>query len=207
MSQVLVLGNGESRKNFTFQNTTSKLIGCNAVHRDTIVDHLICCDRRMVEEAILNPATDNTKIYVRPEWFKYFRKIKKKKNICTVPDLPYTGVLKQDDPVHWGSGGYAVLLAATLEFEYITLIGFDLYPTNNLVNNLYKGTTNYSGADSRSIDYSFWVYQLAKVFKHYPENKFTIVNTSDWIMPREWQRDNVTFKNIEQAKVDYKYLC
>ena len=77
--QSLVVGNGESR-NLIDLNAFSKdhiLIGCNALHRDLIVDHLVCCDRRMVEEAVESPNTSQTKIYAREDWFKYYRKIKK----------------------------------------------------------------------------------------------------------------------------------
>jgi hypothetical protein len=200
VSQALVIGNGESRRNldlvsFKIQNI---LIGCNAIHRDITVDHLICCDRRMVEEAIQNPDTANTEIYVREDWFKYYRKIQKLKNIKQVPALPYQGEAKRDQPDHWGSGGYAVLVAAELGFDDITLIGYDLYSKNNKVNNIYKGTNNYAAPDSHSIDYNYWVYQISKIFHLYPSIQFTILNQSDWVLPREWQLPNVQFRNIEQ---------
>lgn len=195
MSKALVIGNGESRKSLNLENYKPKytLIGCNAVHRDTVVDHLVCCDRRMAAESTDNPQTKNTQIYVRTDWFHFFRKIKKNKNIRTVPDLPYTGNIKIDDPINWGSGGYAVLLAATLDFKEIELIGFDLYPAGNSVNNIYKGTPNYSKEGSQAVDPSYWVYQIAKVFQHYPDIKFTIRNRQSWIMPVEWQKNNVSF--------------
>lgn len=195
MSRALVIGNGESRRCIDLETyrTTHTLIGCNAVHRDLIVDHLICCDRRMAAEATENPKTENTEIYVRPSWFHFFRKIQKNKNIKLVPNLPYKGELKRDDPDHWGSGGYAVLLAADLGFKEIELIGFDLYPTNTTVNNLYKGTPNYARIDARPIDYSYWVYQIAQIFKFYPDTTFIIRNKSYWKIPEEWQKDNVKF--------------
>jgi len=193
-----VIGNGESRSNIDLNSfkVDHILIGCNAVHRDITVDHLVCCDRRMVEEAIKNPANARTDVYVRNDWFKYYRKIEKLKNIHIVPELPYSGELKQDKPEHWGSGGYAILLAACLEFKDIKLVGFDLYSTNNKVNNIYKGTENYAKPESHSVDHSYWVYQIAKVFKYYPESKFTIVNNSNWQMPKEWQYSNVEFETI-----------
>ena len=194
MSGVVVIGNGESRKFIDLETFRSKkLIGCNAVHRDHIVDHLICCDRRMADEAVQNPKTADTLIYVRPSWFHYFRKIRKHKNIRVLPELPYKGELKKDDPDHWGSGGYALLLAARLAFTEIELIGFDLYPTNLKVNNVYKGTTNYSRPDAQPVDYAYWVYQINRVFMHFPDQKFVIRNIGDWNMPREWQKNNVEF--------------
>ncbi len=194
MSKVLVIGNGESRSQVDLdQYTSNTIIGCNAVHRDHKVDHLICCDRRMAEEATNNLEIADTQIYVRSKWFHYFRKIKKNKNIRELPLLPYNGTTKKDDPEHWGSGGYAVLLAAALDFKDIEMIGFDLYPINDKVNNIYKDTENYSKSNSQPVDPSYWIYQIGKVFSHYPECSFTIRNNQSWSMPLEWQKNNVKF--------------
>ena len=194
MSRAVVVGNGESRRAINLNLLTADaLIGCNAIHRDTVVDHLICCDRRMADEAVNNPQTKNTLIYVRPSWSHYFKKILKNKNIRPTPNLPYQGEYKKDDPDHWGSGGYAVLLAAQLGFTEIELIGFDLYPISSAVNNIYKGTKNYAQAGSQAIDYSYWIYQINHVFMYYPDQKFIIRNHRDWKMPTEWQKNNVEF--------------
>ena len=192
---VVVIGNGESRSSLDLANlkNTVTLIGCNAIHRDITVDHLVCCDRRMVEEAVKNPDTTNTEIYVREDWFKYYRKIQKLKNIKQVPALPYQGEAKRDQPDHWGSGGYAVLLAAVLGYQEVTMIGFDLYPIEHAVNNIYKGTVNYARTGSQAVDPSYWVYQIAAVFMYYPNTKFVIHNRPDWNMPPEWQKNNVEF--------------
>ena len=194
MSRAVVVGNGESRRAINLNLLTADaLIGCNAIHRDTVVDHLICCDRRMADEAVNNPQTKNTLIYVRPSWSHYFKKILKNKNIRPTPNLPYQGEYKKDDPDHWGSGGYAVLLAAQLGFTEIELIGFDLYPINLAVNNVYKGTKNYARPDAQPVDHSYWVYQINQVFIYYPNQKFVIHNHRDWKMPAEWQKNNVEF--------------
>lgn len=200
MSRALVVGNGESRRSVNLDNLKSKytLIGCNALHRDITVDHLVCCDRRMADEAVNNPNTKQTIIYVRPSWFHYFRKILKNKNIREVPPLPYSGEMKRDQPDHWGSGGYAILLAASLEFEQVNLLGFDLYSVNEKVNNVYKGTPNYAKIDGQSVDYSYWVYQISQIFFYYPNVKFRIINHKDWLMPGIWCQPNVSFINIDE---------
>jgi hypothetical protein len=200
MFQTLVVGNGESRQSVNLNNLKSKytLIGCNALHRDVVVDHLICCDRRMVEEAVANPDTKETIIYVRPDWFRFFRKILKNKNIQTVPVLPYVGEMKRDQPDHWGSGGYAILLAATLGSDQIDILGFDLYPVNEKVNNIYKGTVNYASPEGQAVDYSYWIYQIGQVFLHYPNTKFRIINNKDWKLPPLWNQPNVSFINIDE---------
>ena len=200
MSSAVVIGNGESRRSIDIESLkiNNVLVGCNAVHRDIVVDYLVCCDRRMVEEALANPMTEHTEVYVREDWFKYYRKIQKRKNISTVPNLPYQGEQRPDRPEHWGSGGYALLVAAQLGFDNITLVGFDLYSKNDKVNNVYKDTINYSAANNQPVDYSYWVYQISKVFQNYPNILFTVVNDLDWKMPKEWQQPNVQFTTIEQ---------
>jgi hypothetical protein len=195
MPRAVVVGNGESRKHIDLESYRSEytLIGCNALHRDISVDHLVCCDRRMVDEAIINPNISDTMIYVRESWYHFFRKILKNKRIQHLPPIPLVGDTKRDQPDHWGSGCYAILLAAYLGFNKITLIGFDLYPTQNRVNNIYKGTSNYAKADAQAVDYSYWVYQTAMVFRQYPNVEFTVVNYANWSMPKEWQKNNVKF--------------
>lgn len=193
-----VIGNGESRKTIDLDvlKTTHVLIGCNAIHRDIEVNHLICCDRRMIVEAVANPATKDSMIYVRPNWYHYFRKIKKLKNINLVPSLPYKGNRQQDDPFHWGSGSFAVLLAAAMSDCEIDMFGFDLYPINNKVNNIYKNTPNYTRLDSQPVDPLYWIYQIGKVFEYFSNCKFKIHNTRDWQLPSEWQKINVSVVDL-----------
>ena len=119
-----------------------------------------------------------------------------------VPDIPFTSDNRPDQPKHWGSGSYAVLVAATKGFNEISLIGFDLYSKNQKVNNIYKNTNNYSNSDSQTVDPSYWIYQLSRIFKHYPDTSFIIYNEAGWPMPTEWQQKNVRFENILQLVVD-----
>lgn len=193
--KAVVIGNGESRRLVELETYRSDhtLIGCNALHRDVTVDHLVCCDRRMAAEATDNQETKNTLIYVRPDWFHFFRKIQKNKNIRLVPVLPYTGDTKKDNPDHWGSGGFAILLAASLKFDSVELIGFDLYSIDKSVNNIYKDTINYSKANTQPVDYSYWVYQISQIFMYYYNTQFIIRNHALWPMPSEWQKNNVNF--------------
>jgi hypothetical protein len=194
MPRALVIGNGESRRHVDISTYTDHvLIGCNAIHRDLDVNHLICCDRRMAEEAVNNSNTKDTEIYVRDHWHHYFRKIRKNKNINLLPKVPTKGELKKDQAEHWGSGGYAVLLAAVLDHQEVAMIGFDLYPIDYSVNNIYKGTVNYARTGSQAVDPSYWVYQIESVFIHYPNTTFVIYNRPDWKMPPEWRKNNVEF--------------
>ncbi len=203
----LVIGNGESRKNLYLENFQNNytLIGCNAICRDISVDHLVVCDKRMIEEVVNHPHNINSKIYVRDDWFHYYRKIKKNKNVICLPDIPYSPKYKQDEKRNWGSGTYAVLLAAQMNFKNVFLVGFDLYSINNRVNNIYKDTSNYSPSHQQPVDPSYWIYQIAQTFSLYPDIQFTVINQQEWKLPIDWQRLNVRFKSINEFLLDNKY--
>lgn len=206
MSSVIVVGNGESRKYIDLKKPKIPIIGCNALHRDFCVDHLITCDRRMLHEAVISPNTANTKIYVRPENYHHFRKMVKDKRIHRLPELPYQGVLRQDEPRNWGSGSYATLIAAQSDFDDIILLGFDLYGIEDKVNNLYKNTQNYLSGDKPAVDPSYWRYQIGKVLDCYPKKRFIIYNNRDWIMPSNWQKNNVEQRYLSSFDIDNKYI-
>lgn len=203
LSQACVVGNGESRSgiNLTKLKDSYTLIGCNAIYRDFVVDYLVCCDYRMVLESV--SGTD-TKIYTRPENYKRVHKLHS--NVFSFPDLPFEQNYRQDEPRNWGSGPYAVYLSASLNFKKIYLLGFDLYGNNGYINNIYKGTENYSAATKKSIDCSYWIYQIKKVFNHYPETEFFIINNDDWKLPESWKLPNVSLIPLDDFLLDNKYL-
>jgi hypothetical protein len=196
---VLVLGNGESRSNIDFKKYQGKipLVGCNAIHRDLTVDHLICCDHRMIIESLKNPETKKSLIYVREEWYHTYRKLLKNKNIRQLPAIPNPSNNRADCSENWGSGTYAHLIASMLTAENIFLFGFDLYGNRNLVNNAYKGTDNYGKINSRAVDPSYWIYQSAKIFQQFKNKKYYIVNFNHWIMPDSWKLPNIEFYSFE----------
>ena len=144
MKYITVIGNGESRRGFDLYQLEwlGVTIGTNAVHRDFHPDHLICCDRRMVQEAVNNDYTNP--VYTREDWYKQFSFWS---NVRRVPDLPYVGKKRQDNPFQWGSGGHALNLACTFNPEFIIMLGFDLYGAGNeqkFFNNVYKNSENYN---------------------------------------------------------------
>lgn len=198
MSKIAVLGNGESRKFLNIESLKADytIIGCNAVHRDYPVDHLICCDRRMVKEATENPNIKETFIYVREEHYHYFRKVKKNKKIHLLPTLPYVGDRRADIPTHWGSGPYAILIACLMSPQEIHIFGFDLYGNGDFVNNIYKGSVNYKSTNESAVDPSYWIYQISKLMILYPKIHFFVYNNEDWNIPIQWKQNNVSFKIV-----------
>lgn len=182
---MLVIGNGSSRKGIPLDKVYQEKVGCNAIFRDHYVQHLVCCDKRMVKQAIPH----HSNIYTRQRWNKEL-------GVLPLPNLPVHGTQRMDDPFHWGSGPYALLLSATLD-DTINLLGFDLYSIDDKVNNIYKGTEGYSSAKSYAVDYSYWIYQISKVFEWFPNKAFRIYNTPQWKLPKEWNFDNISLDIID----------
>jgi len=158
----------------------------------------------MVEEATSNPNTNTCKIYVRDNWHHYYKKIKKNKNISLLPIIHFKVKNKSDEPYHWGSGPYAVLLACSLGYQTILAVGFDLYSSGQTLNNLYKNTNNYGSSNDRPVDPSYWIYQISKIIDYYRDKEFYFYNHEHWKPPAEWCQSNVKFKNICNFGVDIK---
>lgn len=189
---MLVIGNGESRRSIDIANFYDKKIGCNAIVRDYFVDHLVCVDRRMVDEATKKHSKNYNFIYTREDWLDSRSHIE---NLISVPELPYRGNQRPDEPFHWGSGPYAVLLGALLDSQ-VKLLGFDLHSKNLKVNNIYKDTENYDPSVKSSVDPRYWIHQIGKVFECFPNHKFTLYTEENWECPNYWNRPNVSVDNI-----------
>jgi hypothetical protein len=189
-----VIGNGESRSIVDIDRLEKPRIGCNAIARDYTVEYLICVDRRMVDESINLKFNDYGIVLTRKNWISKYNKIK---NIRVVPDLPYNGEQRWDEPFQWGSGPYAVLLGALkTKTKQVNIIGFDLYSKTKTVNNVYKDTHNYSEGSKRPVDPRYWIHQVGMVFKCFPKIKFTIYQEQGWELPKAWNNTNVEVDNI-----------
>ena len=183
---MIVIGNGESRQRVDIGRIHGKKIGCNLVFQDLYVEHLVCIDRGPLKEALAANLTDTT-VWTRPELLQ--------PTCIEVPSVPQ-GNQRPDQPKHWGSGPYAVLIAASMSKE-IHMIGFDLYGNGDLVNNIYKNQPHYAKANSRAVDPRYWIYQIARVFLANPDKYFIVYNTVDWVMPESWCLANVDFKTLD----------
>ena len=192
---VTIVGNGESRFGFdlTPLKQFSTVIGCNAQFRDYVFESFVCCDRHMCQEAV-NTVGKNTAIYTRKDWSSQFAMWP---NVKSLPDLPYQGAKRQDEPFHWGTGPYAGVVALTFRPKVVFMIGFDLHPVEkDVVNNIYKETKGYAYI-KRPVDPSYWIYQFAKLFE-LGETRWIIVNKEGWTKPKEWER----FANVFQESYE-----
>ena len=189
---MYVFGNGESRTSININNLDGIKIGCNAIYRDYQMDHLICVDRRMVQEALTNGANQTAYVYTREDWVNQFKSTRMR----AVPKLPYKGTERWDEPFQWGSGPYAVLLAAKLcKGPTVRLIGFDLHSSTQTVNNVYKNSSNYDDANKRAVDPRYWIHQIGMVFSCYTKIKFVIHN-DNFELPKAWKYPNVMVDKI-----------
>jgi len=122
----------------------------------------------MVTEAIENNFPN--KILTRKDWIDRF----KSTDVLAVPDLPYKGTERVDEPFQWGSGPYAVL-QASLQSKKINLIGFDLYSETKKINNVYKDTDNYDESDKDAIDPRYWIHQIGKVLNAFQKRNIKFI--------------------------------
>ena len=190
---MLVIGNGESRKDIDLNKHFDTKIGCNAIHRDFHVDHLICVDRRMVQQAIDANVNETSTVYTRSDWIDSY---KNKQKVKQVPKLPYEGTERWDEPFQWGSGPYAVLLAAGLAKE-VKLLGFDLFSETKNVNNIYKDTVGYNKSTKNAVDPRYWIHQIGMIFKLYNKCKFIIYQKNNWNLPKAWKYINVSVDTLD----------
>lgn len=198
---MLIIGNGESRKNIDLTKINATMFGCNGIYRDYNVRHLICVDRKMVREAVEAKYNQTSFIYTRKCWFNEFAQLK---NLRILPDLPYVGSERYDDPIHWGSGPYAILTAIKTLTQIdnynstINIIGFDLYGNNEgKINNVYKDTDNYDLAIKSAVDPRYWIEQIGILIKLHPTLDFKFYNVQNWRVPKQWKYRNFHLDSID----------
>jgi len=150
----------------------------------------------MVREAIQANYNQTSFIYTRECWFEEFADYK---NLRILPGLPYAGSERYDEPIHWGSGPYALLTAIkTLKQDTtIKVIGFDLYgDQRGKVNNVYKDTDNYDLSIKSAVDPRYWIKQVGILIKLFPSINFIFYNVENWKVPKQWKYKNFVLDNI-----------
>jgi hypothetical protein len=197
----LVIGNGESRKSIPLSEYLSRFesYGCNAAYRDLALDHICCYDTRMAREFLSNNTNPKTVLYTRSEQVDSLS-TNTDHIVRSFPDLPYQGSLRADHPRHWGSGQFALLLAALGINKNIYIVGFDLFSKDGLTNNVYKDTKNYNGSLTEAVDPSYWIYQNSKIFDYFSKKNFFVINEKTWMTPDSWRSSNVSFLSLEDFK-------
>ena len=197
---VSIIGNGESRRGFDISplKDFSTVVGCNALYRDYMLEYVVCCDKHMCQEAA-NTVSKNTTIFTRERWFRQFQFWP---NVKRLPELPYAGDNRKDDPFHWGTGPYAGVVASTFKPKAIFMLGFDLYDREKKINNMYTGTHGYTYI-KRPVDPSYWIYQFHKLMELSPDIRWIVVNEKNWKMPKEWSQHKNVFQESYEGMAKF----
>ena len=61
----------------------------------------------------------------------------------------------------------------------------------------YANTNGYKNIADEQVDWSYWVYQIAKIFEYNSNIQFTIYNLANWECPKDWQFKNIKVDIIE----------
>ena len=191
MSVAFCIGNGESRQGYNVDNLAQygKVYAANAFHRDFTPHYLICCDQRMVDEALLNKNYFGP-IFTRKKWISRYSSPRVK----ALPDFSWKEDQKWQQSFHWGSGLHGVHLACKQKSKVIVCVGHDLYGIKGKHNNIYKSTNNYLNETEPAVDPSFWIKQFLLLFQKFPDIQLYMcqTNASTWFIPENWPNQIVT---------------
>ena len=159
-SNILVLGNGISRKELDLHKLKEKYIiyGCNALWRDFAPDILFVVDDNMLSEVH------------NSSYCKVHKVISPCKYICSEAKiLSIEGKWKK-----WNCGSLAVLYACQKNPKNVYLAGFDVKYSNGKYKNIYAGTAHYANQNSVEQRHVVGaeVNQLTYCFQEFPEINF-----------------------------------
>jgi hypothetical protein len=199
MSVSLVLGNGLSRLSIPADLIKKhNSYACNFAYRDFSSNNVIMCDRHVLISAVSEKVNLRSKVWTRCRWINSLSPME---NVHAFPKLPFVLENKFDQPMNWGSGTYAGYLACLDEPNIIVFAGFDLWDNDGKVNNVYAGQNGYGPKDAGPVNPSVWIYQFAKLFKHFTNKQFVFVNYPKWKVPEEWSKfDNFFFDELKSLK-------
>lgn len=174
---AIVIGNGESRlsTNIEVLRTTGAItIGCNALYRDFSPDFLIAVDQNMISEIMQSGYACHHKSVLPKGHVESYAK----RNQIDIDGTLYQGLVINDLHQGWASGTSAITVACQIGCNPIYLFGFDGGSgPQNLINNIYKGTSNYNKEDARVNLGDSWLRQFEKLLKIYPEREFYQIDT------------------------------
>ena len=189
-----VLGNGTSRKTINLHRLKEIGIvyGCNALYREFAPDHLVCVDTKMIIELDEKKYQNENKVWSN--------------NNKLTQRIPNINIMKPNKG--WSSGPTAMLLASQHNLKEIYLLGFDyvgLGNKNEIVNNIYAGTTNYKRKEDRATYYGNWTRQTMMCANTYPrENYYRVIQDKDSFIP-DHLKDLHNFKHIELENFTKKF--
>jgi len=136
-----VIGNGESRKDLNVNELNGTTYGCNAIYRDYYTDYLFNKDKPIQHEILDSECWKDRKVIVQTKWFGQGHYNEAYGTMSLWKDM-----LGTNDYTDCGSAAltYASMRAKSFG-GVVNMYGFDFDKADTTyVNNIYKGTPNYS---------------------------------------------------------------
>lgn len=158
------IGNGASRlgESIDGMQNIGPVYGSNIVYRTMQVDNLIAVDDGVLRQVVNSDYKCN--MYTLPEHVSKFTDVP---YVRPLPNIPYKGKRKFDAANMWSSEAYALLLTAIQGSDIVFMVGYDIWDNPKTMNSN--------------------VYQMAKIFEHYPETQFVQIQNSHWEIPPSWE--------------------
>lgn len=191
---AFILGNGRSR--YKFDHTKlfeyGTVFACNAAYRDVKPHYLVSVDMPMINE-IINNLDYDAKFYIPANVYEQMRiKDERVKHF----DTECEGITD--------SGNFAAMLACSLGYTNVYMIGFDYISMNYFQNNIYTGTENYRRKNHRHtlpISIDNWYLKANTMIRRHPYVTFIRVNGNDYEPPIDYHN----FFNISLEDFDIRF--
>lgn len=154
--KAFVLGNGCSRRGISAAWLAQRgtIFGCNAIYREFTPHVLVATDTAISTEIQKSGYSLNHTFYTRDP-------------------LPNLGALELPQQFKKSSSGpNAVFLATQAGYREIYLLGFDMNPHSNRINNIYAGTNHYASSTSYQPSPTGWLADLVLIAQTNPHTRF-----------------------------------
>lgn len=200
MKRAFSIGNGESRKGLDLETLRphGTIAGCNALYRDFEPDILFCVDQNMCRE-ILQAKYPGILVY----------KCEDTRTVETFFGGHSIWVEPYDPLVYGNCGAISVyFLCKWHKPGEVYLVGHDFFPhPERGMNNVYKGTLNYSHQGHKMGYNDGWRKAMEISFETFSNTLFVIVNSVENLpqIGGLWGSfDNVDYMTLELFKEEIK---
>jgi len=182
MKIAFVIGNGHSRSVFDINQLGNHGVtyGCNLLIQDQQLDNCVACDRKLAIHLISQGYDKLTNLWTRQRWLD----IISANDAKALPEPIAVAKERWDKEIHWGSGTHAANIAAEQGADVIVMLGFDLWPREDGLGNIYKDVQPFY--EDRQVDPRCWIYQFSRLFQKFPNTSFVQIQPHSWKDPGEW---------------------
>ena len=159
---AFILGNGTTRLEIDCEGLLDYgyVYGCNRIYQEFAPTVLVSTDAGMAEEIQQSGYSAKHIHYTRNQHI-----------------IKNSGAKILPKELHGHSSGPAALgLAALSEANYLFMIGMDLKGVNNMINNIYAGTTHYKEKNTEPMFFGNWVDQINNLIRKHNNKRFMHVN-------------------------------